>query len=299
MRSEFTSSDDSLTLKKLTDRVTYPSVMTSVCHVTIHIDHDQINGNITIQFNEITNHTGNYFGIEIWYPLIKENDSVVSYIDYVCSWKNLCDQIFINQWIYVLANIKHEPLQDKLIYLLSASTQLWKCDVAGKLTECSNGICAIEYNSILNNNTLFTGCITNSSTLTSDLYVKIQSIEFKSMDYEELSYICMSNGCNSKSTLFNVLTQIAILVDPIIESILKDLRLRHIFAKAFNQLNKELQERTEDPSNMYATTRSNDSSTIIFWSSCIFFIVLIGICIHRCCSCCRNSEGYTTTPTIT
>jgi len=297
MRSEFTSSNGSLKLEKLTDRVTYPSVTTSVCHVTIFIDHDLINGNIIIEFNEITNHTGNYFGIEISYPLIKENDSVVSYIDYVCSWKNLCDQIFINQWIYLLANIKHKPLQDKLIYRLSASTKLWKCDVAGKLTECSNGLCFIQYNPILDNTTLFTDCITNSSTLPSYLYVKFRSIEFKSMEYEELLYTCMSNGCDSKSTFIYVWTEIAILFDPIIESILKDLRFRHMIERASNQAIENLRKITKDQLNMYTTTRSNDSSTIIKWFSGIIVIVLIGICIHCCCSCFRNLEEYTSTPT--
>jgi hypothetical protein len=295
MRSQFTASNDSLKLRKLANRVMYPSVKINVCHVTLHIDYNQINGNITIEFGEATNHTGSYLGIEVWYPLVKEKDSVVAYIDYVCSSKNFCDQIFVNEWIHWLANIKHEPLQDKLIYLLPTSIQLEKCDVAGELAECSNGICAVQGNKMLSNITVSTGCVANASTLTSILYVKFLSIEFQPSECEELLYYCVSDGCNRKPTIIQVWRQIADLFI-LIEYIFEGLRDRNELDEILNQLFKKPPNTEEDLSNMYTTTHVDYSSTIMIWSGCtIVFLVVAYIC--RCTFCSRESEGYRETST--
>jgi hypothetical protein len=112
-RREFTLSNDSLTLRKIMDKSMYRSVTSSICHVTIRIDYNQINGNVTLRFGERTNYTGNYIGIETWIPLVKENNSIVSYINYMCSSSDLCDQIFVNKWIHRLANIKYQLLKKR------------------------------------------------------------------------------------------------------------------------------------------------------------------------------------------
>jgi hypothetical protein len=297
LRSELLSTNDSVTLQKLHNKTAYPYKKSSVCHVTIHTDYNQINGNVTVEFGEDTNHTGNYFGIETWFPLTKENKSILSSIDYVCSLNNLCDQIFVEKWIYWLAEMNHETLQDKLISLLTSDIQSSRCDVAGRLAECSGGVCVAEYNANINKTAIGTGCIDDAFTIDKELYMKMQSIKLQSIQYEELTYFCSSDKCNDDSTFKHVWKETSSLFD-FIKPIVHWLRLQNRCRASLNCTVAKLKPKKEVSSNVPVSRSNNYSSTTLFWSSFIsIIIVLTGICVGCYYLYHRNSQGYTPTPT--
>ncbi len=84
LRSELTSSNNSFTLKNIRNRTIDSFSKRNLCYVTISIDYNQTDGDVIINFGLDTNHTKNYFGIETWFPLVKGNDSITSYIEHVC-----------------------------------------------------------------------------------------------------------------------------------------------------------------------------------------------------------------------
>jgi hypothetical protein len=295
-RSELTSSNDSFIIQQISNKTIHSSTTRNLCHVTIFIDYSRPDGYVIIKFGMDTDRTVNYFGIETWFPLVKGNDSIISDVELVCSSHDLCDRIFVENWIHRLANIKYGPLQDELIYLLASNNYSSKCNIGGELTQCSSGMCAAECNGNINNIGVRMGCIDNVSATTTVLYVKIQSIELQPMQYEKLSYICMSDGCNSLSTFERVSMKTANFFDRI-RLIMKWLHFRIRIKQSRNQLHKRTQEIIRDSSTRYAITSTNYLSPKVVWSSSIFFILLVFICI--CCSylCCRKSKGYTATPT--
>lgn len=163
-RSELTSGNDLFILKKINNKTIHSYTTNNLCHVTIFIDYNQIGGNVIIKFNFDTVRKTDSFSIETLFPLIKENDSIISNINYVCSTDDLCDQIFIETWLQRLANIKYEPLQDKLIYILPSNIQSDKCYTTNKVTQYSNDTCDAEYNSNNRNIVPTSNCLANAST---------------------------------------------------------------------------------------------------------------------------------------
>jgi hypothetical protein len=211
----------------------------------------------------------------------QRENSVVSYINYVCSSNDLCDQIFVKRWVRQLANIKHASLENELIHLLASDAFLGKCYVTDKLVECSTGMCIAAYNAILDNNTLKTGCIDNASMIRSLLYVKIQSVECQPMQYEELIYTCMSDECNSQSTFIHVLEQTANLLyffEPIPDWLRSEIK----FKELLNHWLDKLKKKRKDLSTINATKNNDYWSTTEIWSGCICIILIIMVCICCC-----------------
>ena len=295
-RTELSSTNDSFALQKLINKTRHSSVKASVCHVTISIDYHQTDGGVIIGFGQNTNRTRDYFGFESRLPLVKANDSIVIYIDYVCSWDDLCDQRFVDKWIYWLLNIKYESLQDKLIDLLTSDVQLNRCYTADRLTECSSGMCLAGHHSILSNIDFDTYCIGNTSSINSVLYVKMQSIEFKPMEYDGLVYICTSDECNGKLTFNRVLKETEHLIN-VIEPIADWLRLSNRVKKLFDQWTQTVRKVTGYQPNDDVTTHSYYSSTTRSWwygrSPLFLFVAAFLFC---CAYCCKESEEDSTTP---
>jgi len=67
----------------------------SLCYVKIYIDFNQTEDNVIIEFSHDTNHTADYLSIETCFSLAKMNDSIINYVNHVCSSVDLCDQMFI------------------------------------------------------------------------------------------------------------------------------------------------------------------------------------------------------------
>ncbi|CAF1370398.1 unnamed protein product, partial [Rotaria sordida] len=136
LRSEFTSNNKLHILEKFSNKTIYSSVENYICHVRIHINYNKINGYIIVEFDHDTNYIYNYFSIETSFTLVKENDFIISDIEYRCLSYDICDLMFINKWIYYLVNISYETLQTSLNHLLESSIHSNICYVGNRLTEC-------------------------------------------------------------------------------------------------------------------------------------------------------------------
>jgi hypothetical protein len=286
-RSNLTLNSKPVILHKLSNKTIRSFSKNSLCHVRIYIDYNQTDGDVIIEFGLNTNHTAGYLSIETWFPLVKGNDSIRSYVDHVCSLDDLCDRIFVETWINSLANIKHEPLQNKLIYLLASKIHSGKCDVAGILTQCSSGMCVVKYNANIRMTTNGTGCIDNVSSTATELYVKIQSIRLQPMRYEEIIYTCMSDQCNNPSTFKRIWRQTTILFD-YIEPIMKWLRFRNHIKQLFSETFNRVQTVMEDQSHWHETTTTDYFSLSTVSSICILIIFLGFIWACCCVFCCKS-----------
>ncbi|CAF1080364.1 unnamed protein product [Adineta steineri] len=291
LRNDFLLNNGSFTLRKLRNKTIYSYEKNAICHVKICIDYSQINGNISIEFGEINNHTGNYIGLEIWFPLIKKYNSILSCIDYICSTGNLCDQIFVEKWIYWLTNRNHEILQNNLINLLTFGNQSGTCDIIGKPILCSSRVCVAEYIENSNNTVLGNGCSEESSLMHIEVYVKIQSIELRSIQYKELLYFCTSHNCNDELTFKHVWKETSSLFN-LFKPILNWLRLR-------NRTNlSSTSTSTNQPKKIESQLNINKySSRTLFWLFFLFFMILIGITSGFYCFYYKKWQGYIATRT--
>ncbi len=205
----------------------------------------------------------------------------------MCSSNHTCDQDFVNNWIYSLADIRHETLQNKLIYLLGSKIHSGKCYVAGVLTQCSSGMCT--YNTNFSKTTIGTSCVDNASSIATELYVKIHSINLQPMQYEEMKYTCMSDQCNSLSMFKHVSMETKILfnyTEPIMKWL--QLRFRDQIRRLIHETFTRERTRMQDQSHRHATTTPG------YWplskaSSIRLLIVFICIMCTCCCSFwCKN-----------
>ncbi|CAF1116251.1 unnamed protein product [Adineta ricciae] len=213
-RHERFSTIHSSTLQQLQNKTIYAHKKTNICHVTVYIDSNLTNGNVTIDFDEAINHAvNNSISFEIWFPLTKGNGSIISTIDFICSTHDLCDRLFVEKWLPWLVEIKYDVIQMNLIYLLTFGNHSGRCDVAGRSTTCSSGKCIAEYTGLRNSSILGAGCIDKMDLATVDLSMKMESMEFRSIQYKAIQYICTRDNCNDESTFRLVWKETGSLVD--------------------------------------------------------------------------------------
>ncbi|UJR20164.1 hypothetical protein I4U23_023296 [Adineta vaga] len=271
-RTELLSTHNSSTFQQLYNKTIFSYKKNSVCHVTIYIEYNIANSNITIDFGETTNLTENYISFETWFPLTKEHNPVTSTIDFTCSTNNLCDRMFIEKWIHWLAKIKHEIIQMNLIYLLTFGNHSSRCDIAGKSTDCSSGICIAEYTAMRNYSVLGAGCIDDLDLNTIDLSMKMESIDFRSIEYKTVQYICTRDNCNDESTFRLVWNETATLFD-YFKPIVSWLRRRRNRSSRNSSMGKP--PKTKD---LLSIRKNNFSAKILIRLSCFIIIsIIVGI----------------------
>jgi hypothetical protein len=154
-------------------------------------------------------------------------------------------------------------------------------------------MCTAIYNK---NTSLRTGCRYNASMITSPLYVKMQSVEYQPMVYEELTYNCMSDECNSQSTFRRVWNQTASLFE-FVNSIEDWLRSEKILKILLDRASEKRQKKMKDRSYMHVTTSNYYPSIAAVSFGCIYIVLVIVSCIFCYIKCRSRSEGYATTPT--
>ncbi|CAF1481606.1 unnamed protein product [Rotaria sordida] len=280
LRSEFTSNNKLHILEKFSNKTIYSSVENYICHVKIHINYNKINGYIIIEFDHDTNYIYNYFSIETSFTLVKENDFIISDIEYRCLSYDICDLMFINKWIYYLVNISYETLQTSLNYLLESSIHSNICYVGNRLTECIDGTCVASYMRNVSVTGVGTDCDYDISRINTTLTVKMESVEFQPLYCDSLEYFCTSFNCNGELSFNNVWNKTTSFFN-IFNRIIHWLHIRNKMKQILDNSFEKSQKKMKILSHKYSTTTMDYfSSTSIVTSH--FSIVLI-IFMFFCC----------------
>ncbi|CAF3302651.1 unnamed protein product [Rotaria socialis] len=293
-RNEIISPAEFFTLGKLTNKTTDSTIQNNLCYVKILIDHDQVDGNVTIKFSQNKNYTVNKFTYQTSFLLSEFNDSIISTIEYTCSSDDLCDKTFVNRWIHWIADINYEPLKNKFINVTTSNVQSNRCHiVSGKIIEYSNFMGFKHNKTILS----YSDCPTNQSITTKLFDVKMESIDLKKLEYDTMVYSCMSEKCFDEITFNYLWNETAFLFDHM-NFVVESIRFTNQLNDILDRSSKRVQISVKGEANNYIITLIKNYSADTFVILSFFTIILLIICCCwcYCCLCLTTSKQLLETP---
>ncbi|CAF3978963.1 unnamed protein product [Rotaria magnacalcarata] len=148
----------------------------SACRVTVSVEYN-VKGDdyVNVIYGEAVNDTCEYMTFETSFTSENDQQSMVSYIDYVCSSNNFCEHTFVRQWVKQLLGTENNPLHTAITYILSNSSELTKCNWKHATPECASHLCFALYDELKNVPLKNDSCLANRSSGTEYLTCPKQS----------------------------------------------------------------------------------------------------------------------------
>ncbi|CAF0903768.1 unnamed protein product [Rotaria sordida] len=166
----------------------------SVCHVTIIVEYNiQGDDYVNITYDEPASDTCDYMEFGTTFTLENDQQSMVSYIDYVCSSHDFCEHTFVKQWVKRLLGTDDNSLHTAITYLLSNSSESTKCYWKHATSDCASHMCFALYDELKNIPLNNGSCLENRSLGSIYIYVKIKQIESVHSLPIEFEYKCKKN----------------------------------------------------------------------------------------------------------
>ncbi|CAF1227048.1 unnamed protein product [Rotaria magnacalcarata] len=166
----------------------------SACRVTVSVEYN-VKGDdyVNVIYGEAVNDTCEYMTFETSFTSENDQQSMVSYIDYVCSSNNFCEHTFVRQWVKQLLGTENNPLHTAITYILSNSSELTKCNWKHATPECASHLCFALYDELKNVPLKNDSCLANRSSGSVYIYVNTKLIDSIQSSPIELDYKCMKN----------------------------------------------------------------------------------------------------------
>ncbi|CAF1232649.1 unnamed protein product [Rotaria magnacalcarata] len=293
-RNQIISTKEFFTLGKLTNKTTDSTIKNNSCYVKILIDHDQVDGNVTIEFSQNKNYTVNKFTYQTSFLLSEYYDSIISTIEYTCSSDDLCDKTFVNRWIHWISDINYEPLKKKFINVTTSSIQSNRCYiVSGKIIEYSYWMRFYHNKTILS----YSDCSTNQSIIPKLFYIKMESIDLKKLEYDTLAYNCMSEKCFDEITFNYIWNETSFLFDRM-AFVVESIGFTNQMNDVLDASSKRVQISVKGEANNYIITliRNYSADPFVFFSFFIIILLIICCCWCYCCLCLTTSKQLLEAP---
>ncbi|CAF3086182.1 unnamed protein product [Rotaria sp. Silwood2] len=166
----------------------------SVCRVTIIVDYNvEGDDHVNVTYGEAVSDTCDYMEFGTTFTLQNDQQSMVSYIDYVCSSNHFCEHTFVNQWVKQLLGTDYNPLHTSITHLLSNSSESTRCYWKNVTSDCASHMCFALYDELKNIPLNNGSCLENRSSGSIYIYVKTKLIESAQNSPIEFEYNCMKN----------------------------------------------------------------------------------------------------------
>ncbi|CAF3407297.1 unnamed protein product [Rotaria sp. Silwood1] len=176
-----------------------------VCHVTIIIDYNiQGEDYVNVTYGELVSDICDYMEFGTTFTLKDDQQSIVSYIDYICSSHHFCEYTFVNQWAKQLLGTDYNPLHTSITHLLSDSSESSKCYWNSATSDCASYMCFALYDELKDIPLSNDSCLENHSSGSIYIYVKTKLIESSQSSPIEFEYKCTHSLSCSHQTFTSI-----------------------------------------------------------------------------------------------